>query len=101
MRNGVTSIIYSYQPTNPSNPTDQKDGNAAVTGQAVTQPVTSKTEPPLIYHETSKTRQISLFPWTNSWRRDCHAETTPIGKIDHQKNYATTNNFDTKTEKPL
>jgi len=50
-------------------PTDLKAANAAVTGQATTPPVTSKSEPTLTHHETSITRQISLFPWTNSWRR--------------------------------
>jgi len=63
--------------------------------------MTSKSEPTLTHYETSITRQISLFPWTKSWRRHCHKQTTPIGRIDRPKNRARIDNFDKKTDKPL
>jgi len=68
--------------------TNPRDGNAAVTGQAVTLPVTSKTESTFSHHATSITRQISLFPWTNSWRRHCQAETTMTTALCRQTNAA-------------
>jgi len=36
-------------------------------------------------HETSKTRQISLFPWTKCWRRQPTEETTPTNALQPTK----------------
>jgi len=41
----------------------------------------------IFHHKTSITRQISLFPWTNSWRRQPTKQTTLTNALCRQ-NYA-------------